>query len=80
MAPNRKNLQDMPDELLGNCFQYLKDSRKDIQNLRLASKALFGSSMVRTLTVNVPTIDFLPNTTSIAGTLIRRNIEKAMAH
>jgi hypothetical protein len=32
------------------------------------------------LTVNVPSIAYWPNTTSIVGTLIHRNIENAMVH
>lgn len=38
MLRNQRKLEDLPDELLGSCFQYLKDSRKQIQNLRLVSR------------------------------------------
>ncbi|KAK2741320.1 hypothetical protein FQN55_008417 [Onygenales sp. PD_40] len=54
MAP--QNIQHLPSELLIHCCSYLSSSTRDIQNLRLASKALNNASslfLLDSLTVKI---------------------------
>jgi hypothetical protein len=78
---NRHNSARTDGTMMDNATDcYTTELNEFGQPIQRHTKALFGSSMVGTLTVNVPTIGFLPNTMSIVGTLFRRNIEKSMAH